>query len=166
MCRIGVITIDEQVKKLEVGEIFKKAFISLTNRLSAIELSEEEFRKADSGKESTRVMILTKGKFQSYIICSMSKELGEKILLGMNHGEPLEPEEKNLYLKEYMNIICGHGLSDINGKLGAASRLSVPYLGAEEAEIFEGQRETTNKEENICLDSKYGIMSIYIYYSA
>lgn len=146
---------------IDVGKIFKQMFIELTSRMTCVEL-EETGRKRQEVEEETCIMILSRGRFESYIVISMSHELFEGIILGMNHGKPLEPEEKELYIKEYINIICGHGLSYINGRLGSASRLSVPYLGQNETEAV--RRPDTDQRENFSLNSVYGAMNITINY--
>lgn len=160
---MGVIPINAENLNIEVGAIFKKAFIDMTSRLSSVELNEEKKQKNVAASEETRIMILTKGSFQSYIVCSMDKELGEVIVLGMNNGKPLEQEEKELYIKEYINIICGHGLSYINGCLGTASRLSVPYLVQQEAKVIDPPE--TDREETFSLDCEYGTMNVTVHWS-
>lgn len=159
---MGVILISKESQKIEVGNIFKQAFIELTSRMSCVELNEGGKQGQIEEGEKTSIMILTRGRFESYIVCSMNQELYEGIILGMNHGKPLEYEEKELYIKEYINIICGHGLSYINGRLGAASRLSVPYFG--QGEVKDVKRPDTDQEETFSLDSAYGVMNITIDY--
>lgn len=146
-----------------VGEIFSAAFTDLTKRLAGLELRNQEVvegekitidgielmkmgQKDFSSQNKHVITILTKGQFQSMITIWLDQELSEEIIYHMNYDQPVAPEEKMLYIKEYMNIVCGHGLSVINGILGSASRLSIPCMTSQETEFLLQQKPQTNRK--------------------
>ena len=51
---------------------------------------------------------------------------------GMANGKPLSSDMRELYVGEYINIVSGHVLTNINNKVGKTSRLTVPVVGLSE----------------------------------
>lgn len=110
-----------------VAEIFNKSFIDVTKRVARIDIVEETPIDNDI-EDLYSGIIITKGNYRSLIICSMQESVMQEISKGMNHGKNVETEEIELFVGEYLNIVCGSALSKINNIVGKASRLSVPVI--------------------------------------
>lgn len=62
-------------------------------------------------------MICTSGYLRMEIICDMPESMVLQIVSKM-YGGGLPPDEQiPLYIKEYINIVCGHGVSSLNNTL-------------------------------------------------
>ena len=77
------------------------------------------------------------------------------------YGGGLPPDEQiPLYIKEYINIVCGHGVSSLNNTLKEVSRLSVPFY---QSEI---RHEDVMKEQmDVIFDTEIGTMQVELHYS-
>lgn len=123
----------------ELEKIFDDAFCNVTKKLVKLELQKicnEEEKKELLLQEGYREVIETHGYMNARIVCSFSDELFRYIIDRMNRGEAPSEEEVPLYLNEYINIICGYAVSQLNNVSGKPSRLSVPafYKGKEALE--------------------------------
>lgn len=146
--------------QLDVRAIFRDVFIKLTKHMGNMNLLEtgEPITKE---KDRYIVFVNTKGVFLARIICILDKKLGQDILTNMVHGRKLLPEEQELYLKEYVNIICGNALTQINSQKKAASRLTVPAFSEEES-LLEKEMEMQN--ESIVFQGNSGCIEVRISY--
>ena len=107
--------------EMKVGKIFDDAFISISKKLISLDLRR---KKEEIISVKCMEFVKTKGKFNSTIICGFSSDIFDAIIIGMNDGKMPSEDEKVLYINEYVNIICGRALSEINNRLGRTSRLT------------------------------------------
>lgn len=156
-----VAAIGTENQNLDVVAIYEDTFISLTERVAAIELY--EVNTDDIVLQEKYVFLIhTAGAFVSALTCEIDTSLLEQIALNLNKGEALLRDEKILYITEYLNIVCGRAVSSINEVLKSASRITVPkcIMGAEEY-----QEETYLQEDKIGFATKYGNMQIVLKYN-
>ncbi len=147
-----------KVKSIDVHEIFDEAFTALTRKISSIELIKQEeeifFEKPYS------FMIKTKGGFQGQIYVKMEEPLMEEIVMKINKGGEMQEAEKILFAMEYLNIVCGRALSEINNQTGNRSRLTVPHYvtGKAPEELLDGESEI------LFYQSAYGRLKVKVVY--
>ena len=111
---------------------------------------------------SSGTFVKTKGKFNSTIICGFSSDIFDAIIIGMNDGKMPSEDEKVLYINEYVNIICGRALSEINNRLGRTSRLTVPMMCYDKESIVIDDSEMEN--EVLFYETEFGNIEVCIYY--
>lgn len=147
---------------MEVDEIFDCAFVSVSKKIASLNLKRELDRDLN-GENSYTGSVFTKGKFNSLIVCKISPDVYEHIIYVMNGGTLMADDEKQLYIKEYINIVCGHALSQINNMTGSSSRLTVPEFQAGDKAIEESER----KSENLILyyETDIGVIRVSVYYN-
>lgn len=145
---------------MEVDEIFDCAFVPVSKKIASLNLKRGLDKDIDS-EDSYTGSVYTKGKFNSLIVCEISSAVYEHIIYVMNGGEPA-PDEELLYINEYINIVCGHALSNISNKLGGSSRLTVPIF-REKGETF---REDSGKSKSVVLyyETDIGVIRVSVYY--
>lgn len=145
---------------LKVEKIFDDAFVAVSQKIVSLKLH----RKA-TGKINIKYLeiVHTKGKFISTIICGFSPLMFDTIVKNMNGGKMPSDEEKILYINEYVNIVCGRALSDINNQMGVSSRLTVPRLCSDTESISIEQQKA--EHEFLFYETEYGEIDISIYYT-
>lgn len=145
--------------EMKVGKIFDDAFISISKKLISLDL-----RRKEEEIISVKCMefVKTKGKFNSTIICGFSSDIFDAIIIGMNDGKMPSEDEKVLYINEYVNIICGRALSEINNRLGRTSRLTVPMMCSDKESIDIDDSEMEN--EVLFYETEFGNIEVCIYY--
>lgn len=152
---------------VEVKELFDKAFSEVTKRLVRI-----EFKKAGDEREQDeqsllnqgcRELIETKGSMNSVVVCQFSEDLYRFITTTMNGGKVPSEEELHLYLNEYINIICGFAISQMNNLTGTKSRLSVPQYYREGEQIDVSLQK--KQRQRMTYKSKYGMLHVFLFYS-
>lgn len=148
------------MKDVKVGKIFDEAFVSVSKKLVSLELHKREKTKINY---KYLEIVHTKGKFVSTVICGFSPVMFDTIIKNMNGGKIPSEEEKILYLNEYVNIVCGRALSEINNQLGVSSKLTVPMVCVGTESISVDSKET----DNIVLfyETEYGEIEVLIYYT-
>ena len=160
--RISLLT-DERgiaLTDVKVEEIFNDAFINVSKKIIHLELHRKAIEKMDV---KYLEMVHTRGSFTSTIICGFSPAMFETIIKNMNGGKmPLE-DEKVLYINEYVNIVCGRALSEINNQMGVSSRLTVPTLCLEADGINVEPGKTGN--EILYYETEFGQIEIAIHYT-
>lgn len=139
--------------EMKVGKIFDDAFISISKKLISLDLRR---------KKEEIISVKTKGKFNSTIICGFSSDIFDAIIIGMNDGKMPSEDEKVLYINEYVNIICGRALSEINNRLGRTSRLTVPMMCSDKESIDIDDSEMEN--EVLFYETEFGNIEVCIYY--
>lgn len=150
------------METVNIEDVFDNVLISVTRCLADLSVHRiREFQRQPS--YDCRITLYTKGNFEAYIIWEMESELVQTIIRQM-HGDGMPPlGEEMIYIKEYINIICGRVVSIINNITGNASRLSVPLLcSGHETQMplcLEKQKEI------FCYQSEHGAMQIKIYYT-
>ena len=127
---------------MKVGKIFDDAFISISKKLISLDLRR---KKEEIISVKCMEFVKTKGKFNSTIICGFSSDIFDAIIIGMNDGKMPSEDEKVLYINEYVNIICGRALSEINNRLGRTSRLTVPMMCSDKESIDIDDSEMENE---------------------
>lgn len=145
--------------EMKVGKIFDDAFISISKKLISLELRR---KKEEIISVKYLEFVKTKGKFNSTIICGFSSDIFDAIIIGMNDGKMPSEDEKVLYINEYVNIICGRALSEINNRLGRSSRLTVPMLCSDKESIDIDDSEMEN--EVLFYETEFGNIEVCIYY--
>ena len=164
--------------EMKVGKIFDDAFISISKKLISLDLRR---KKEEIISVKCMEFVKTKGKFNSTIICGFSSDIFDAIIIGMNDGKmPSEDapptwsptprrwkllsseDEKVLYINEYVNIICGRALSEINNRLGRTSRLTVPMMCSDKESIDIDDSEMEN--EVLFYETEFGNIEVCIYY--
>ena len=135
--------------EMKVGKIFDDAFISISKKLISLDLRR---KKEEIISVKCMEFVKTKGKFNSTIICGFSSDIFDAIIIGMNDGKMPSEDEKVLYINEYVNIICGRALSEINNRLGRTSRLTVPMMCSD------------MENEVLFYETEFGNIEVCIYY--
>ena len=145
--------------EMKVGKIFDDAFISISKKLISLDLRR---KKEEIISVKCMEFVKTKGKFNSTIICGFSSDIFDAIIIGMNDGKMPSEDEKQLYINEYVNIICGRALSEINNRLGRTSRLTVPMMCSDKESIDIDDSEMEN--EVLFYETEFGNIEVCIYY--
>lgn len=145
--------------EMKVGKIFDDAFISISKKLISLDLGR---KKEEIISVKCMEFVKTKGKFNSTIICGFSSDIFDAIIIGMNDGKMPSEDEKVLYINEYVNIICGRALSEINNRLGRTSRLTVPMMCSDKESIDIDDSEMEN--EVLFYETEFGNIEVCIYY--
>lgn len=145
--------------EMKVGKIFDDAFISISKKLISLDLRR---KKEEIISVKCMEFVKTKGKFNSTIICGFSSDIFDAIIIGMNGGKMPSEDEKVLYINEYVNIICGRALSEINNRLGRTSRLTVPMMCSDKESIDIDDSEMEN--EVLFYETEFGNIEVCIYY--
>ena len=145
--------------EMKVGKIFDDAFISISKKLISLDLRR---KKEEIISVKCMEFVKTKGKFNSTIICGFSSDIFDAIIIGMNDGKMPSEDEKVLYINEYVNIICGRALSEINNRLGRTSRLTVPMMCSDKESIDIDDSEMEN--EVLFYEPEFGNIEVCIYY--
>ena len=145
--------------EMKVGKIFDDAFISISKKLISLDLRR---KKEEIISVKCMEFVKTKGKFNSTIICGFSSDIFDAIIIGMNEGKMPSEDEKVLYINEYVNIICGRALSEINNRLGRTSRLTVPMMCSDKESIDIDDSEMEN--EVLFYETEFGNIEVCIYY--
>ena len=145
--------------EMKVGKIFDDAFISISKKLISLDLRR---KKEEIISVKCMEFVKTKGKFNSTIICGFSSDIFDAIIIGMNDGKMPSEDEKVLYVNEYVNIICGRALSEINNRLGRTSRLTVPMMCSDKESIDIDDSEMEN--EVLFYETEFGNIEVCIYY--
>ena len=145
--------------EMKVGKIFDDAFISISKKLISLDLRR---KKEEIISVKCMEFVKTKGKFNSTIICGFSSDIFDAIIIGMNDGKMPSEDEKVLYINEYVNIICGRALSEINNRLGRTSWLTVPMMCSDKDSIDIDDSEMEN--EVLFYETEFGNIEVCIYY--
>lgn len=116
--------------QLDVRHMFVESFTSVTEKIAGFPLrcctDKKDF------KTGQNVKIHAEGFFSAYLYISMEASFEDAVLKGMANGKPLSSDMRELYVGEYINIVSGHVLTNINNKVGKTSRLTVPVVGLSE----------------------------------
>lgn len=145
---------------VKVEEIFNDAFVSVSRKIISLELHRKAVEKVDF---KYLEMVRTRGNFASTIVCGFSPLMFDTIIRNMNGGQMPSEDEKVLYINEYVNIVCGRALSEINNQMGVSSRLTVPTLCLYTDEISVEQGKTGN--EILFYETEFGQIEISIHYT-
>lgn len=111
---------------MTIATIFNKAFVDVTKRVANLDIIEET--PNNNIEDLYTGIIITDGIYKSVLICSMQETVMKEISKGMNNGKKVGRDEIELYVGEYLNIVCGNALTQINNMAGKASRFSVPVI--------------------------------------
>ncbi len=145
---------------IKLDEIFNHAFVSITKKLASLELRAGSDCVCDDIKY--RELVYTKGIFQATIVCDFSEGVFEHIISAM-YGGSIPPEDMQvLYINEYVNIVCGRAVSEINDITGKSTRLTVPSFHSIDDKI---KKDEENKDKFILeYKTDCGILRVSVYY--
>lgn len=145
---------------VKVEKIFDDAFVNVSKKIVSLKLDRKADKKADI---KYLELVHTKGRFVSTIVCGFSSMMFDVIIKNMNGGKMPSEDEKVLYINEYVNIVCGRALSEINDQMGVSSRLTVPTLSLDVDGISVEPGKTGN--EILYYESEFGQIKISIHYT-
>lgn len=147
-----------KVESINVNQIFDDAFTALTAKVSNVEIT--RVTKGELIQKSHRFVVKTKGAFQGYILAEIENDLLGEIVTKINKGRKLKEAEKILFAMEYLNIVCGRALSEINNQTGTSSRLTVPqYVTGRMPEMM-----SDGEKEKLYYQSAFGQLKINLIY--
>ena len=140
---------------LNIEEIVNRVFCDLTMQMLALKMHKKESFEP-LVLEKNCFEIRTEGAFQSLILFEMEERVYDRIAIILHKNEMLTTQEKKIYVIEYLNVICGRILSEINNKLGKRSKLSVPIRINQcvESQCFENRMDVSYTCLDGCLDIK------------
>lgn len=143
---------------IDIEEIFDNAYRKYTKSMTSVAMERTDSFIPIEGKKYS-FAVRTKGAFVSVLYFDFDSKLFEAVVANICSENPGNYNEKVLYVTEYLNIICGRAISQINNVSGMHSRLSVPILiqdGSEEA-LF-------NEKAELSYQCLQGSLNIVIYY--
>ncbi len=147
-----------KVESINVNQIFDDAFTALTQKVSNVKVVRGE--DMECTQKSHKFLVKTKGAFQGYIFAEIENTLLGEIVTGINKGRKLQEAEKILFAMEYLNIVCGRALSEINNQTGSSSRLTVPqYITGKMPEMM-----SDGEKEELYYQSEYGQLKVKLRY--
>lgn len=151
------------VENTFVCEMFQHAFTDTSRALVNLSLRENRHKAEKTPKSTTDTVLLiyTTGLFKAKVQFSFSAGLFQYIIETMNGGVLPNEAEQPLYIKEYVNIVCGRAVSQINNKVGVSSKLTVPYFREEAPVRQQGEVEKIK----LYYETEYGDMQILIEYA-
>lgn len=145
-------------ENLKINKIFEDVIVSVSKKLMQIEL-ESDLKEVEEDNVIT-ITLVSFGVFNSRIYCYLEKDLVVEMINKMTRGEPILEGEIDLYLKEYLNVICGRAISEINNIVGTASRFTVP-------DIYQGYKEIEKcyeRKEEFIYGSEFGMLKLVVLY--
>lgn len=152
-----------KTKVINVSQIFDGAFVLLTEDISSIVL--EHRLHTEEPLECYKTFIIrTKGIFRGCIQIDIEEKLLKNIVNNISKGAKLQETEIILYTMEYLNIVCGRALSEINNQIGKSSRLTVPQYIQNVTNEPPLLNERSEEREEIYFDSEFGKMNILVTY--
>lgn len=146
---------------VKVDEIFNHAFVSVTKKLTSVELDKDTGKDAEDDIKY-KELVYTKGKFNSTIICEFSDRAFKNIVSAMYGGNMPPDDMQILYINEYVNIVCGRALSEINNITGVSARLTVPSFYRIDEKIKDDEKEKSKFSLEYKTD--YGMIKVSVYY--
>lgn len=147
-----------EIKSLDVQNTFQRVFVDMTKKLLSIEMEEILNYQGITAMDCS-FLIRTEGAFVSIMQFHMEEQLYEEIAATIYKRQMLTEQEKKLYVTEYLNIVCGRFLSEINNILGCRSKLSVP-LKVKNNRI----NKISGHRVKLSYQCPYGIINIIIYF--
>ncbi len=147
-----------KVESVNVHRIFDEVFTALTQKISSIELTKEE--EVNFSEKTHLFIIKTKGSFQGKIYAEIEEGLMEQIVSKINKGRKMQDAEKILFTMEYLNIVCGRALSEINNQTGNRSRLTVPHYVTDKT----SEEITDGESEMLFYQSTHGCLKVTVVY--
>lgn len=145
--------------QLDVRHMFVESFTSVTEKIAGFPLrccaEKKDF------KIGQIVKIRAEGVFRASLYISMEETFEDAVYNGMTKGKVLPPNMHDLYVGEYINIISGHALTNINNMMGQTSRLTVPVVGISE----KNDSEEYKKQCTLYFEAPCGNMKMDISYN-
>lgn len=147
---------------VKVEEIFDCAFVSVTKKIASLDLC----RKSDGSlkiDDEYAGSVYTTGMFNSLVVMEFSPAICKHIIFTMTNGAEVTDEERLLYMKEYVNIVCGRAISAINDETGSISRITIPAFHSLEEIISEVDKKS--KKIVLHYETDIGIICVSVYYN-
>ena len=152
-------TID--ISDVTVKEIIRSVCVSVTGQIAGVYLTESSSASATIDNPLS-VVVMSRGKFMSKAVMTLSHNFADKIVDSMSKGEKLSQDEREAYFQEFVNIFFGRFISAVNNETGHPSRFVIPVV------LHGTYQETTetiykNRVE-VDMDSSEGRLSIVMKY--
>lgn len=138
--------------------LVENILISLTEQLTGIRFRIMDFKPIK--KSYVLFLVHTHGYFESDVYFYIEENLRDKLIEELGNGWVSNTEEAFLCITEYLNVICGRGISEVNNTLKEHSRITVPTL-LKDTNV----KSQYEKKITVSCDSLYGRMNIITYYS-
>ncbi len=149
-----------EINRLDIESIVNAVFVDITMQMVSIKmLRQEKFNSLSSTDYCFEIR--TEGAFISLILFEIEEKVYERIATKLDENVKLTIQEKKLYVIEYLNVICGRILSEINDRLGKRSKLSVPIRI--EHKVIEQFTWSRTDMSYACLD---GGLNIVVYFES
>lgn len=145
-------------KVINGAYLVENILISLTEQLTGIRFRIMDFKPIE--KNFVIFLVHTHGYFESDVYFYIEDTLRDKLVKELGKGWIPNDEEDILCITEYLNVVCGRGISEVNNTLKEHSRITVPIL-LKEIDI----KSQYEKKITVSCDSLYGRMNIVTYYS-
>lgn len=153
------------IERKEICKELENSFVTVSDKVAGIHLCKENATDCVAvlpNQVHKSVLIHTTGDLAMQIVCCFEEKLMQMIAQNMYGGE-LPARQLSLYIKEYVNIVCGYGVSELNNRYHTKIRLSVPIC------LWQEQNENLcEKLEQpwirLAFDTNYGTMSVQIFH--
>lgn len=145
--------------EVNIQKILDDAVRDITKRLAGIDLTVGEWPGQESG-EVDSLYTVTKGSYTITIVYHAEKQLIQYIAEKMARRTVEDPQDVEMYAKEYFNILCGHFISQVNRMTKSSARFGVPQYchGNYKTENCEGiilEVSYTSTAGNLQVQSQY-----------
>ena len=144
-----------------INDLFLSLVPQVTSKLTKDGIVPMSVVPADENGDFVHIYIYSHGAVESAMDMAFSRPLADGITEVMSRGSADTDEMRLLYLKEYVNILCGKAISAINDTYTESSRLTVPYGAGERPE----PGGTYSEQSDICFECDEGTLRILVKYS-
>lgn len=111
----------------DIEKILDDTVRDITKRLANIELKKADWSQSDLNDVAS-LYTATTGSYKITVVTHAETRLLRYIAEKMARRTVDEPEDVEMYSKEYFNILCGHIISKINQKTKSSARFGVPHF--------------------------------------
>lgn len=152
---MAAITID--VEKINV--ILSDTFVKIAEMLTDIQLTSLEDGSIE-GHEIWLVASNARGVFDAKTVFCFPREYADAAFANMDKYAP--PEDREDYFKEFVNIIYGRMVSNVNNYIGKGSRFSPPVILPQD---YKWSADDYENEKRFYFYSKYGTICFVTAYT-
>ncbi|HEX3075777.1 MAG TPA: hypothetical protein VHQ24_02790 [Lachnospiraceae bacterium] len=152
---------DEMLDNL--GEFFAEKYIEVTAALSRIQLQESYPIDMNGNIVSGKLTATPNSPYSFILLCYITEELANMIADKMSNGMIGSIDERDLYLREYINIASGKAITSINNAIHKSIKFSVPEV--QNTRYEHKDLEIYDNYVNTFLRCEYGCMMIEIAFS-
>lgn len=112
---------------VDIEKILDDTVRDITKRLADIELKKADWAQAGTDDVASLYTVTT-GSYKITVITYAETRLLRYIAEKMARRTVDEPEDVEMYSKEYFNILCGHIISKINRQTNSSARFGIPQF--------------------------------------